>query len=479
MEAALGLMIGDVYRSLGELDLAETHLRRALDTRRRVLPDDDPAIAEALFNLGLLQASRAQHADAVISLGGAEEIYSASPGQWQRERLRVLAQLAYCWDHLGEGALARDARRELEEIAAGMEADPNFRVSALYEQALGLYRENKFAEAEALLHELIALAEKELGPQSDQQLDKTYEGAVLNLLGLVYLEQKKHQEAETTLRASLATFEEAVGPMHPDLIAPLTNLKVVLNAVGRHQEASVFDIRRLGVLIAGVDRAIAVEPGASLHTRRGELLISAGRIAEAAAAYDNAIEAGSTDHMAWYRAGHAHLYAGQTDDYLRVAQDMLTEFADSDRPEILERTGKLALLSTDTRHLAAATALIDKAREAAPESLAIWFDMSKALADLRAGRYQEALVLLAEPARSLTIDGQICAQLLTVMCRWHLGEREEARTLLAEVETRMDRQLPKAGEAEIIGGENWIAAHILLREARALITQTQGAERRD
>jgi tetratricopeptide (TPR) repeat protein len=474
IEAAIRIVIGDVYRSLGEFDLAENHIRKGLETRRRLLADDDPSIAQALYTLGLLQVHRDQDAEAVASLQDALNIYRANPGEWQSERVDVLRAMAYSLEALGQEALALEARRELADLMAMMDANPNLNLVAMYDQATALFVEDKFAEAQAQLEELIAYGDKEFS-QGPVDWNMGFKGNALHLLGLSYMGQEKHEEAETALRDSLATLEAALGPTHPDLIGPLRNLQHVVGVLGRKQDVDAIGVRLIDIEIAGVDRGIAVEPSASLHARRAELLLAAGRISDCAAAYDDAIEAGSTDHIAWYRSGHAHLYAGETDEYLRIAQEMLTRFSDSDRSEILERSGKLALLSADTPHLAAATALIDKARVEAPESLAVWFDMSKALADFRAGKYQDALLLLSEPARSLTVDGQICAQSLTAMCHWHLGDREKARALLKSVEDRIDRELPKAGEAEITGVENWIAAHILLRQAQQLITSTEGS----
>jgi hypothetical protein len=137
--------------------------------------------------------------------------------------------------------------------------------------------------------------------------------------------------------------------------------------------------------------------------------------------------------------------------------------------------GKLALLETNPQDVKGATHFVDRAVAGESGNLAIWFMMSKALAEYRAGQYQDALLLLAEPQRRLPVEGQLCAQIMEVLCRWHLGELQPAIELLAAAEARMAEHSPRAAQAET-GHENWLAVQILHREATALMAELQATK---
>ena len=227
--------------------------------------------------------------------------------------------------------------------------------------------------------------------------------------------------------------------------------------------------KRLDVEVAAIDRSLQLRPeDADLHAQRGDLLMRRGKVEEGVDAYQRAIDLGSTDHWTWYRLGHGRLYLGDIDGYRACWQDMNRRFGASEDGDILERLGKLALLEPSPPDVEGATEFVDRAVASGNQQLAFWFMMSKSLAEYRAGRYQDALPLLAEPQRRLTVEGQLCAQILEVLCRWQIGEHDAAIALLEVVEKRMTDYLPTAGQAET-GHENWLAAQILHREATSLI----------
>ncbi len=65
----------------------------------------------------------------------------------------------------------------------------------------------------------------------------------LNNLALLYQAQSRYAEAEPLYRRSLAIWEKALGPEHPNLATSLENYAALLRATGRTAEADKMEAR--------------------------------------------------------------------------------------------------------------------------------------------------------------------------------------------------------------------------------------------
>ena len=97
------------------------------------------------------------------------------------------------------------------------------------------YEQADYAEAEKLL--LAALKEAEKLDEQDALATS------LNNLGALYNTQGKYAEAEPLLKRSLATWEKAVGPEHPDVAMGLQNYAELLRKTNREAEAKKMESR--------------------------------------------------------------------------------------------------------------------------------------------------------------------------------------------------------------------------------------------
>jgi tetratricopeptide (TPR) repeat protein len=116
-----------------------------------------------------------------------------------------------------------------------------------------LFRAGQYAEAIPLAEDMLATAEKTLGPEHSDVAD------ILHALGVLYWVQRRYEEAETTHRRALAVREETVGAKHPhpDVADSLNNLALVYRSQGRHREADPLHRRALAILeeTAGPDHS--------------------------------------------------------------------------------------------------------------------------------------------------------------------------------------------------------------------------------
>ena len=88
---------------------------------------------------------------------------------------------------------------------------------ALNKQAVELYRQGKYAEAEPLYKRSLAIYEEALGPGHPEV------GTALNNLALLYERQGRYVDAEPLFNRSLALREKALGPDHPEVGQSLNN----------------------------------------------------------------------------------------------------------------------------------------------------------------------------------------------------------------------------------------------------------------
>ena len=146
-----------------------------------------------------------------------------------------------------------------EWIGRYAEAEPLYVQSlAIYEKELGanprtasslnslakLYRlmSGRYAEAEPLFVRSLAIREKELGANHPSTATS------LNNLAELYRAMGRYKEAEPLFVRSLAIREQELGANHPDTAASLNNLAGLYRSMGRYAEAEPLYVRALEIL---------------------------------------------------------------------------------------------------------------------------------------------------------------------------------------------------------------------------------------
>jgi tetratricopeptide (TPR) repeat protein len=107
----------------------------------------------------------------------------------------------------------------------------------LIHEAIALYRAGKFAQAEPLFRQVLAIAEKALGPEHPNVATS------LNNLAGLYDAQGQYAQAEPLYRRALAIFEKALGPEHPKVATSLENYATLLRKTQRPAEAETLEAR--------------------------------------------------------------------------------------------------------------------------------------------------------------------------------------------------------------------------------------------
>lgn len=108
-------------------------------------------------------------------------------------------------------------------------------------RATALFEQGKYAEAEPLLRQALAIRQKRL----DHQHPEVAEG--LNNLAAVLDREGKYAEAESLYRQALAIKQQRLRSGDPDLIGGINNLAVALDHQGKYVEAELFFRRALAM----------------------------------------------------------------------------------------------------------------------------------------------------------------------------------------------------------------------------------------
>jgi len=90
----------------------------------------------------------------------------------------------------------------------------------------------------------LELSEKVLGPEHPDTL------ASMNNLALVLDSQGKYEAAEEMQRQAIELKEKVLGPEHPDTLASMDNLTLVLDSQGKYEAAEEMQ-RHLAVILDG------------------------------------------------------------------------------------------------------------------------------------------------------------------------------------------------------------------------------------
>jgi serine/threonine-protein kinase len=431
--------------------------------------------------------------------------------RWWLMRLASSVDPDPTWRDRLPGLLVWDERAALERLAAEV---PVAQLSPQFLTLLEVRLRRAGADAEQLL-------------RTAQQLHPA--DFWLNLdLAMALLRKGKTADAVGFLRAALAA--------RPDCSYVHNKLGLTLNSLGNAEEAiaayrravaldgkhanahynlaeALFNQGQTEKAVEEYHQAIAANPTAAKHSHNdlGELLEARGQVNEAMAEYRRAVARDPKATAPRHNLGRAHAarheWAQAVECYAQVAQRRQTdtghfwfEYATvlllaGDRPgylkactHMVERCGDKM---SDRRpyHVARACTL-------APDSVPLvgwparlvrdelddqggkfWSLTEQAALHYRAGRFKEAVLLLERSLQADSKSGRAVLNWLWLALANHrLGKTEEARRWLGEAQKWFkqygDRMPSRAEEEMGLHLHNWLEAHVLLREAEAVVGAT-------
>jgi serine/threonine-protein kinase len=245
---------------------------------------------------------------------------------------------------------------------------------------------------------------------------------------------------------------------------PTSSIQDLLYTVLGH---SLLAKERYAEAVTAYQEALARTPGFrdALTPMKAILITRLGRPGEARVAWGNFLRTKPADHAAWDGYAELCLFLGERDEYSRGCRELLDRFGNSTDPQVAERTSRTCLLLPGpAEEVARAAAFIDRAiaaeREKPVSSLLPYFLVTKALAEYRSGRPEEAIALLkGEPAKVLPP----LPQLILAMAQHRVGQEDAARKTLATAALSFNW---RASDAK--AREAWMY-HALRREAEQMI----------
>jgi tetratricopeptide (TPR) repeat protein len=282
--------------------------------------------------------------------------------------------------------------------------------------------------------------------------------------------QGKWQQAAEAYEHALADLRPRVGDLQ--LREIIAQYALVLRRLGDGEKAAALQRQYMSSLQAAAS-VPAHMPDALIQ--RSAMHARAGKFKEALADSTRAIELDPTLHWAWYYRGCLLAYQGDEPAYRAHCALMLERFAGSGPPaRDGERTAKTCLLLPEPPDGARITAILDAYLKADVAELLAWDQLAKAMAEYRAGRFEESARWAADAASGLRTQdqtGKAAADLFAAMAHHRLGRHEQARGMLDDVSRWAEQELPKAGVDDIgrHSIENWLILHVALREAKALV----------
>jgi CHAT domain-containing protein/tetratricopeptide (TPR) repeat protein len=224
--------LGHVQASLGQDAEAEPLYKRALEIFEKAGGLDSPDVAPTLNNLAALYQRQDRFADAEPLFRRALAISERSLGPGHPDTGRSLNNLATLYEKLGRHGDSEPLFRRALAIYEKAGGPENPAVATLLNN-LGQVAKvtGRFAEAEPLIKRSLAIREKVLG-QDHPDVARS-----LNNMADLYERQRRYADAEPLYRRALSIRERAVGPDHPETAISANNLAYLLRQEDRVVDA--------------------------------------------------------------------------------------------------------------------------------------------------------------------------------------------------------------------------------------------------
>lgn len=226
-------VIGNAYRSLGKLDLAEQHLRSAWELATRTGGDASPESIAALSELASLELTRGQPARADTMLRTAIAFADRTGERNDALRARLLAGLGSVAHYQGDATTAlRYHRQALAMRERVLPAGDDATASSMVDVAVSLGELNRWPESEVYNRRAVAIFERSHpGPN-------TLVAESINALATALDLQGKVEAADSAYRKVLAIRRQLYGTKHPDYAFTVMNYAMFTFDRGQFAQAA-------------------------------------------------------------------------------------------------------------------------------------------------------------------------------------------------------------------------------------------------
>ncbi len=235
-------VLGKIYYNLGSYDDSASLLQEATDSRRHLLPKQDPALASSMTHLGIAYRETDRYDQARLLFEEALSIYRSHDVEStdQARVLSALAQLLRKQRHYEEAeTLFHDAIAMLRRVTTN--SDHNELALGLKNLAMLQRVQGNFPAAETNMLEAIAMEERLLGSEHPE-----YTQGLRDLAGIL-ADMERYDEAKMLSLRALEIQERVLGLTHPYTAYTLQNLGLLTYRQGQLATAEDFLRRTLSI----------------------------------------------------------------------------------------------------------------------------------------------------------------------------------------------------------------------------------------
>ena len=226
------LLVGRIYRSLGEYDKATPLMERALAERRRFLGPNHEDVATSLFHLATLRMDQGRFEEATQLAHEALALHRALLGDQHAAVATDLYLLATLEKHLGNYDEAERRFLELLPIERQIYDANDPRLGrTLHNFGRLLSAKADYENAAIRFREALTLYQQAHGPDHPDVI------VIMNSLGLTLSRNGQHEEAERMLEKVVTLRRKVLGPVHPGVATSLSALAIVFSAQDKIAEA--------------------------------------------------------------------------------------------------------------------------------------------------------------------------------------------------------------------------------------------------
>ncbi len=232
VEAEMRAVLSNTYLDIGELELSETQARRAVEILRSARGESDSTTLVAQARLGVIagRAGRLAEAESILTRVGAQQ--SEMFGDGHPEVLMTRGALVEVYAYQGRPVEAESLGKINVPLMRSVLTDSDRTTQqAMYHLAVAYSDNGKLAEAESLYVPLIAILDRDYGPDHPDGL------AAKASLGWLYQQQNRYEDAERLTRGALDAMRRVLGNEHAETLMAVNNLAIIYKKMGRFSEA--------------------------------------------------------------------------------------------------------------------------------------------------------------------------------------------------------------------------------------------------
>jgi serine/threonine protein kinase len=454
--------LSSVYRQETKLARAEPMAREALAIRKKLFGDEQLQVADSLRNLSIILGDEGRWME---SEAMAREVLAIRRKLLGPENPEVAAALDdVAWAAGASGKLEEAESLERESLAIRQKllgAEHPDVAKSLYLVGDRMRQRGNLSEAYPVLSAAFSIQRKLLGEDNPDSL------YTLRSLGSTLESENKYSEAEQVYREALAVRRKRGEGDTQQALAEVENLTHVLMAQKKFSDAGQLLDETLTPTV------LQQKSSAELLALRVDLEIRRGLWEKAAADESIAVEDQPANQWRFPILAALLVKSHNQPAYEQFRRRWLSAYADTADIYAADQVAKSCLfLPPAEADLKAISRLADTtvADGVGDQNAKPYFQDCKALCEYRQGHYVEAIDWAQKPLKvpGLHVYGHAYAVL--AMAYWQLGQKEEARAMLAKGEESAPPVMPSTiAEDPSNVWQGWLYARIQLEEAAALI----------